>query len=90
MLWPADEKKLRLGWILNQQLDDDGDFFLICRKLQEHRVSLNNAVLKAFSNSRSEEYRRRFRLKRRGVSPCPTSWWASWFLWCNLLDIFAA
>ena len=35
-----------------------------------------NAVSKAFSYFLSEEYRQHFRIKRGGVSPCPTLWWA--------------
>ena len=31
----------------------------------------------ASSNFSSEEYRHSFQIKRRGVSPCPTLWWAS-------------
>ena len=34
---------------------------------------------KASSYISTEEYRRRFRIKRRGVSPSPTFWWASCF-----------
>ena len=36
-----------------------------------------SAVSKANSNFSSEEYRQRFRIKRRGVSPSPTIRWAS-------------
>ena len=37
----------------------------------------SNAVSKASSYSPSEEYQQRFLVKRRGLSPSPTLWWAS-------------
>ena len=47
-----------------------------------------NAVLKASSNFSSLEYRQRFRIKWRGVSPSPTLWWASCYQSPQLLVYF--
>ena len=38
-----------------------------------------NSVSMASSNFSNQEYWQRFRIKRRGVSPSPTVWWASCF-----------
>ena len=38
------------------------------------------AASKAYSNLSSEEYRQRFRIKLRGVSPSPALWRASCYL----------
>ena len=46
----------------------------------------STAVSKASSNFSREEYRQRFRIKGRDVSPSPILWWAyCWYIWLNEL-----